>query len=111
MEENHITAVGGVISSLQSLCRSDVKHDRALCKREIKERMLMEEVSRVTDKNFINWKRGALAKAAGCFNECRLRGRQEVTQCNSVCLNPLVQEIWKSTNMSEYIGISEKYSS
>jgi hypothetical protein len=91
MEENHITAVGGVISSLQSLCRQDSKVSRQLCKREIKERMIMEEVSRITDHKFIDWKRGALTEAGECFTECRLKARSEVAQCNSACLNPLVQ--------------------
>ena len=109
MEENYVTSLGGVISSLQSLCRSESKTKRALCKREIKERLIMEEVARCNDKEFAAWKDKALDKAQDCFKDCRLYARDTITECNSTCLNPMIQEIWKNTNMAEFIGISEKY--
>lgn len=109
MEENYITSLGGVISSLQSLCRSESRTKRTLCKREIKERLIMEEVARCNDTEFQEWKDKAIDQAKVCFRECRLYSRDTITECNSACINPMIQEIWKNTNTAEFTGISQKY--
>ena len=109
MAENYTAALKAVIQSLQGFCKIDDNDSRKKCKREIYERAVIEELSRTTDKDWISWKENSLAKAKECYEYCRVWGKDEVKICNTTCLNPIVQGIWKGTNLTEYKHIISKY--
>lgn len=109
MAENYATAVGSVLSSLTSMCRTDSQGDRERCKREIRERMLFDEVARSTDVAIQGWKTDELGRIKECYAHCQIWGKHETRECNTRCLNSLVQGLWKRVNVHEYEQIAAKY--
>ena len=109
MEDAHVAAVSSVISSLQGFCRGSNPSKRTLCRREIHERVLMEEISRSDDPEYLNWRLGNETAMRACLDECRIHGKTMTRPCNSQCLNPVVQGVWKRTNVPEFEAIIAKY--
>ena len=109
MEDSHVAAVSSVISSLQGFCRGGNSGKRQLCRREIYERVVMEEVARSDDAGYVKWRTTNEANMQACLDECRITGKTVVRACNTRCLNPLVQGVWKHTNVPEFEAIIAKY--
>lgn len=104
-----MAAVSSVISSLQGFCRGKNSDKRQMCRREIQERVLMEEIARSDDQEYLKWRLGNEAKLQACLDECRITGKTMVRPCNTRCLNPLVQSVWKRTNVPEFEAIISQY--
>lgn len=109
MEDSHVAAVSSVISSLQGFCRGGNPGKRQLCRREIYERVLMEEIARSDDPEYVKWRTNNEAHLQACLDECRVTGKTMVRPCNTRCLNPVVQGVWKHTNVPEFEAIVTKY--
>lgn len=109
MEDVHAAALSAVISSLQGFCRGPNATSRQRCRREIHEKVVMEEISRSDDPEYFHWRKANSKKLEACFEECRATGKTEVKTCNGECLSTVVQGIWKRTNVPEYEAVIGKY--
>jgi hypothetical protein len=109
MAENYAAALKGVLSSLQSNCRSEDTEKTGKCRRAMEERLVMNEVALSTDRSTQDWKTSELRSLRACFDECQISGRTKVRECNSTCSNHLLQGLWKRINLTEYEQIASKY--
>lgn len=109
MAENYAAGLKGVISGLQSNCRSESKGNIEKCKRAIEERMIINEVALSTDIPSQKWRASQQASLSDCLDNCRINGRTKIRECNTVCSNNLIQGLWKRINIIEYEQIAAKY--
>ena len=109
MAESYPAALKGVLSSLQSSCRSENSDNIKKCKRAMEERIVINEVALSLDKPSQTWRSRELAKVKSCYHECQINGKHEVRECNTLCLNSLIQGVWGRINLAEYDQIASKY--
>lgn len=109
MAENYAAALKGVLSGLQSSCRSETQDNTKKCRRAMEERLIMNEVALSLDKPSQKWRAGELNKMKDCYRECQLNGRQQIRECNTLCLNSMIQGLWGRINLAEYDQIASKY--
>ena len=109
MAENYSVAFNSVLAALRSMCRNEDSEKKSKCQREIYERMLFDEVARCTDVTIQQWKQSELDNMKACYKDCQVRSKSEVKECNTRCLNPLVQSLWQKINVKEYESIASKY--
>ena len=109
MAENYSAALSSILASLTSMCRFEDGDKQSMCKRELREKMLEDEVTRSTDPEVQKWKRSEFAELRGCYRDCQVRAKLFVKECNTRCLNSLVQSLWQRVNVSEYEKIVAKY--
>ena len=102
-------ALKGVVTSLQSNCRSADPDQQGKCKRAVEEFMVISQVAVANNTEFANWRSSEMERAQQCYNNCQITGRDVVRQCNSTCLNGLIQGIWTRVSLPEYERIARKY--
>jgi len=109
MAENYTAALEAVLGTLQSTCRNESSDKRYKCRREMRERVIMEEVAKCADPHHQAWKNAEFANIKSCYQNCKTHGKNRVKECNTRCLNSLVQGIWKRVNVPEFESIASKY--
>jgi hypothetical protein len=110
MAENYSAALKGILSSLQSSCRNEDKEKRKNCRRAMEERVIINEVALSLDKPTQEWRKTEISKVKSCYDNCHVTGRYKIRECNSACLNNLIQGLWKRIDVSEFEKISLNYS-
>lgn len=109
MVESYTAALKGVISSLQGACRSEDPKKIQKCKRVIEEKMITNEIGLAFDEPTTQWRNSELKKVKDCYDKCHVVGRYKIRECNTVCLNSMIQSIWSRVNVIEFEEIAIKY--
>jgi hypothetical protein len=109
MAEMYAAALKGVMSNLQGFCKSEDQGKRTTCKRAIEEKLIISEVALSSDKKLYEERVVLAQDAQKCFDECRFNGRVMVRECNTVCGNKFIQNIWQRIDVSDFERIATKY--
>jgi hypothetical protein len=109
MAEMYAAALKGVMSNLQGLCKSDNKEKVKTCRRAVEEKVIISEVALSTDVKVHANRLDLESEAQECFDRCRNTGRDAVRECNTLCGNKIIQNLWKRIDIGEFEKIAKKY--